>query len=253
VRDDAPSDSIGAHGSRDVLDLLLAEIVEGEVEAVAHLLVRRGAETDPARLGQRFKPGGNVDAVAEDVAILDDDVTEIDAHAKFDAALCRCCGVAGDHLALQFDRTAHRVDDAGKFHQQAVAGGLDDATPMLGDFGIAEFTANRPQCCERALLVLAHKPRIAGNIDSEDRRQPALDPLSAHPAGPATRCSTNSMMEIGRMRAASALRELPTAEVTACHPTEPYPVGRTAADLWLLIPPRQWQARSVGRAASWPF
>jgi hypothetical protein len=29
------------HSSCDVLDLLLAEIVEGEVEAVAHLLVRR--------------------------------------------------------------------------------------------------------------------------------------------------------------------------------------------------------------------
>jgi hypothetical protein len=93
------------HGSCDVLDPLLAEI-EGEVEAVAHLLVYRGAEANPARLSQRFEPGGNIDAVAEDVAILDVDVAEIDAHAKFDAALWRCCGVAGDHLALHLDRTA---------------------------------------------------------------------------------------------------------------------------------------------------
>ena len=62
--------------------------------------MRRGTEANPARLGQRFEPGGNDDAVAEDVAVLDDDVTDIDAHAKFDAALRRCCGVAGDHLAL---------------------------------------------------------------------------------------------------------------------------------------------------------
>ena len=104
----------------------------------------RGTEANPARLGQRFEPGCNVDAVAEDVAILDDDVTDIDAHAKFDAALCRCRGVAGDHLPLHLDRTAHRVDDAGELDKQAVAGRFDDATPMLGDFGIAEFTVNRP-------------------------------------------------------------------------------------------------------------
>src|SRR6516162_4802869 len=76
------------HRPRNVLDLLLAEIVEGDVEAVAHLLVRRGTEANPARLGQRFEPGRYVDAVAKDVAVLDDDVADIDAHAKFDAALC---------------------------------------------------------------------------------------------------------------------------------------------------------------------
>ena len=51
--------------------------------------------------------------------------------------------IAVDHLLLHLDRTAHRVDDAGELDKEAVAGGLDDATPMLGDFGIAEFTANR--------------------------------------------------------------------------------------------------------------
>jgi hypothetical protein len=62
------SDTIGAHGSCDVLDLLLAEIVEGDVEAVAHLLVRRGTEANPARFSQRFESGCNVDAVTEDIA-----------------------------------------------------------------------------------------------------------------------------------------------------------------------------------------
>jgi hypothetical protein len=99
-------------------------------------------------------------------------------NAKFDAPLCRCCGVAGDHLPLQLDRAAHRVDDAGELDKQAVAGSFDDATPMLGDFGIAEFTANRAQRRERALFVLAHQPRVAGDIDRQDGRQPSLDPFS---------------------------------------------------------------------------
>src|SRR6202007_3125695 len=111
----------------------------------AHLLVRRGTKANPTRLSQRFEPGGNVDAIAEDVAILDDDVTDIDAHAKFDAALCRCRGVAGEHLPLHLDRTAHRVDDAGELDKQAVARRLDDATAMLGDLGGRELAANRPR------------------------------------------------------------------------------------------------------------
>src|SRR6516225_402695 len=198
----AENDSIGAHGSCDVLDLLLAEIVKGEVEAVAHLLVRRGAEADPARLGQRFEPGGDVDAVAENVAILDDDVADIDAHAKFDVPLCRCRGVTGEHLPLHLDRTAHRIDDAGELGEEAVAGRLDDATPMLGDFGIAQFTANRSQRRERALFVLAHQPRIAGDIDRQNGRQSSLDPRFAHLARQTTgRSAAEDMMELSLPRA----------------------------------------------------
>src|SRR5262249_52883105 len=86
------------------------------------LLVRRGTKANPARLSQRFEPGCDVDAVAEYIASLDDDVADIDAHAKFDAMPCRCRGVAGDHLPLHLERTAYRVDDAGKLGEQSVAG-----------------------------------------------------------------------------------------------------------------------------------
>ena len=165
-----------SHGSRDVFDLLLAEIVEDDVELVAHLLVRCGTGADSTRLSQRFEPGCNVHAVTEDVAILNDDVTDIDAHAKLDAALRRYCGVVGDHLPLHLDRTAHRVDDAGELGKQAVAGGLNDATAMLVNFGIAEFTTNRTQCRERALFVFAHQTRIAGDIDRQNGRQSSFDP-----------------------------------------------------------------------------
>jgi hypothetical protein len=48
-------------------------------------------------------------------------------------------------------------------------------------FGVAELAADRLERGERALLVGAHQPRIPGDIGRQDRRQPALDPLSAHP------------------------------------------------------------------------
>src|SRR5215813_12205531 len=107
-----------------------------------------------------------------------DDVAEIDADAEFDAALLGDTFVAHCHLALQFDRAAHRIDDAGEFDQEPVAGGLDDAAAMLSDLGLRHFAAQRRQCRVRALLVLAHQPRIASNIGRQHRRQPALDTLS---------------------------------------------------------------------------
>jgi hypothetical protein len=73
----------------------------------------------------------------------------------------RSAGAAGNHLPLHLDRTAHRVDDAGELDEEAVAGGFDDATPMLGDFGIAEFTANRTQRREGALFKLGRPPSRA--------------------------------------------------------------------------------------------
>jgi len=101
--------------------------------------------------------------------MLDDDVTEIDAHAKFDAALCRCRGVAGDHLPLHLDRTAYRVDDAGKLGEQSVAGVFDHSAPVLGDVWVDQFGEMSLQALVRALLIRANQARIAGDIGGQDR------------------------------------------------------------------------------------
>ena len=71
----------------DVFDLLLAPILECDVKLVAHLVAHHPAAGDPAWLGQRFQPGGNVDAIAEDILIVDNDVAEIDADAELDAVI----------------------------------------------------------------------------------------------------------------------------------------------------------------------
>src|SRR6516165_3277732 len=72
--------------------------------------------------------------------------------------------------------TAHRIDDAGKLHQHAVAGGLDDPATVLGDLRIEELAAQGFEAFERAFLVRPHQPSIADDISGQDRRQPSLDP-----------------------------------------------------------------------------
>jgi hypothetical protein len=58
-----------------------------------------------------------------------------------------------DASLLHLDRAAHRIDDARKFNQQAVAGGLGDPTMVLGDLRIDELPAQRFEAFERAFLV----------------------------------------------------------------------------------------------------
>ena len=127
---------------------------------------------------QGFEPCRDIDAVAENVALVDDDVADIDADAEFDAAVGRHIGVPFGHLALDFDGAAHRVDDAGELGQQTVAGGLDDAAAVLADPEIDDFAPVRLQPGERLLLVGAHQPAVAGDIGRQNGRQPPLHPLA---------------------------------------------------------------------------
>jgi hypothetical protein len=70
----------------DVLELDRAEIADGEIEPALHLTIGVLGKTDPARLAHALQPRGDVDAIAHQVAVgLLDDITEVNADAKFDA------------------------------------------------------------------------------------------------------------------------------------------------------------------------
>jgi len=127
----------------DVLDALLAPILEWVGQLVADVVAHRPGNADPAGFGQGFQARRNIDAVAEDVAVLGDDVAEIDADAKPDLPIVSHLRLAVDHPALNLGSAAQRIDDAGEFHEQTVAGGLDDAAPVLLDLWIDQLPAMR--------------------------------------------------------------------------------------------------------------
>src|ERR1700730_19349875 len=74
-------------GPRDVLDALLAQIVERIGQLVADLIAPGPRNADAARLGEPLEPRGDIHAVAKDVTALGDHVAEINADAKADAPL----------------------------------------------------------------------------------------------------------------------------------------------------------------------
>ena len=102
------------HRPGDVLDLLLAHVLERKGELVAHLIPHHSADADPARFGQGFETRRDIDTVAEDVVLVDDDVAEIDADAEIDAPLGWHAGVTPGHLSLHLDRATNRIDHARK-------------------------------------------------------------------------------------------------------------------------------------------
>ena len=130
---------VDPHWPGDVLYLLLAEILESVIELVADVISHNSADADATGLGQGLQPRGDIHAVAEDVAFLDDHVAEIDANAEPDPPLLPHLGLALGHPPLHLDRAAHRIDDAGELDQEAVAGGLDDAAPVLPDLWLNQF------------------------------------------------------------------------------------------------------------------
>jgi hypothetical protein len=97
------------------VEALLAEVAEGEVELADGVFLHPRRDADAARLGQRFEACRDIDAVAEDVAILGDYVALVYADAELDADVGCHRGVALAHRRLHFCRTAQRVNRAAEF------------------------------------------------------------------------------------------------------------------------------------------
>jgi hypothetical protein len=47
----------------------------------------RGGDGNAAGFGQCFQSGGDIDTIAEDVALLNDYIAQMDANPKFDALI----------------------------------------------------------------------------------------------------------------------------------------------------------------------
>jgi hypothetical protein len=159
---------VGTHRPGDVLDVLLPHIFEGQVELVPYLFAHDSADADSTGLGQGLQTRCDVHPVSEDVAMLDDDIAEIDPDAEPDAPVFNDIGVPGCHRALHLGGTPNRVHDTRKFHQHAVAGGLHNPPPVLHNFGIDEFAPMRFESFEGTFLVRSHQPRIARHVGGEN-------------------------------------------------------------------------------------
>jgi hypothetical protein len=93
------------HRPRDVLDLLLAQILKDKGESIAHLIMDGIGDEHPAGIGQRFDPCGDVDAVAIEVVALNERLMPMRSSMRLSAAVSvsrsgiACCTSAAQRTA----------------------------------------------------------------------------------------------------------------------------------------------------------
>ena len=112
--------------------MLLAGELQGEVELAMQMVVGGAGDENPARVAQLLQTGGDVHAIAEKIAVLDDDIAQVDADPEHDATVRRNLGLMRGDLFLHRNREGCGVDDRTEFGNRAIPHQFDDAAVMLG-------------------------------------------------------------------------------------------------------------------------
>src|SRR4051812_28915749 len=74
--------------------------ISSEIQLARGVFLHPRRDANPAGFGQCFKPGGHVHPIAENIAILDHDIPDIQADAEFNALVLRHRRVSAGHAGL---------------------------------------------------------------------------------------------------------------------------------------------------------
>ena len=141
------------HRISNIFEGLLSHIITGNLDLAPDLPIGIIGHADPARFGDALKAGSNIDPITKDIVVFNDNITDVNADAKFDPLVLRYIGIVFGHAALDFVGTSDGINHAGKLNESAVAGILDDASVMLSDFGIEKRFSESFQLRQRAFFV----------------------------------------------------------------------------------------------------
>src|SRR5215472_7940292 len=147
---------------------MFACILKVCIELAAHLPVSVIRDADAAGLGDTFEACSDVHTVPEYVAILDDNVADMNTNAEFDLFVLRYRCIALGHASLDFKGAAGSVHGACELNQYAIAGPLDDAAAIICDLRFQKLAPMNIEPQQRAFLVGAHQAAVAGNVAGED-------------------------------------------------------------------------------------
>jgi hypothetical protein len=146
----------------NIFEELLAQILEDEFGPAHQILSDVRGEANASRLGQAFETRRDIDAVAENVPILRDNLPDIDAYSELQAIIGKQRRIAFADNALDLARAIQRIDGALEIGEQAVPGSLDEVAAVFGDLGIYHLRLQHLYPRERSLFVEFHESRISG-------------------------------------------------------------------------------------------
>jgi hypothetical protein len=145
------------------------------------LLVSRTGQTYAPWLRDALQPRGDIDAVAEQIAVgLRHHVADVDADPEFDPFVRVDAGVQRDHAALDIQGAASRVDNAAELDQQTIAHGFENPTAIRGDGGVNPVCAQFGEAARGPVFVKPGQTREANDVGGKDRSQLTVDPFRRH-------------------------------------------------------------------------
>jgi hypothetical protein len=160
-----------AHRLGNILQALRAYIFKGEIYLAANLALRIVRDADAAGLCDPFKPCRNINAVAKDVIVIEDDVTDVNTNAEFDPLQLRHRGILLSHTTLDLDGASGCIDGTSKLDKQTVAGRLNYPSAMRGDGGIDKGLSDDLEPGQHAFFVGTHQAAVSGNIRRQNCRK----------------------------------------------------------------------------------
>src|SRR5258708_7950992 len=166
-----------SHRFNNILQVLRTHIVKDDIDLPADLTLCVVRDANATRLRNPFKASGDVDAVAKDIVVIDDDVADVDADAKFDPLDLRHRSILLSHTALDLNGAAHRIYDTAELSEHAIARVLNDRATMFADLGISEPTQTLPQPDVCPFLVQAGQATISSHISRKDSCKPPFNAI----------------------------------------------------------------------------
>jgi hypothetical protein len=143
----------GPHGLSNIFEGLLSHVVPGNLDLTPDLPIGIIGNADPARFGDALKAGSNIDPIAEDIVVFNDNITDVNADSKFNPLELWYIDIVFGHAALNFDRAAYGVHGACELDESAVPGILDDTSAMISDFWIEKRPSESFQLRQRAFFI----------------------------------------------------------------------------------------------------
>jgi hypothetical protein len=165
------------HRLVDVLELLRAELPEGERERLADLLVDRSGDAHAPWLGYLLKPRADIDPVSQQIASARDDIANVDSDPEPDTPVRSDLSARFQQPTLDRNGALDGIDRARELRQDAVPRSIGDPPPVLLDEGIHDLTGGG-KALQGAEFVQANESRIPRDVCRKDRGKMPVNPLA---------------------------------------------------------------------------
>jgi hypothetical protein len=180
-------DAMDPHRMVDVLQRVLAQIIERQIQLAEDLPIHVVGDEDSAGRREILQPRRHVHGAAKHVVAIDDIVADIHPDPQNDTFRVGRALVVRPHAALDGHGAAQGIDDAAELGQHAVASGVEDTAAMGGHDRIEERPLAGLEPAVGAFLVHAHHAGVADDVARKNGRQAALNVFLSHRATASTK------------------------------------------------------------------